>query len=451
MTVKGVYMRKYFGTDGMRGKINDGHMTPDVILKLALATGHYFKSKVGRHLVVIGKDTRLSGYMVEPALVAGLTAAGMDTVTVGPVPTPAIAMLTKSLRADAGVMISASHNPYEDNGIKIFDPNGCKLSDEVEKEIERLMDGDLTDLYAPADRLGRAIRLDDVSIRYCEYVKNILGPDLNLSGMRIALDSAHGAAYKIAPKVFETMGATVLQIGNQPNGRNINDNVGATSPQALAQFVVENNADIGFALDGDADRLIVVDEKGNVIDGDQTIALIAKSLQDSDRLTGNVVTTVMSNMGLEKYLNDNGMQLTRTKVGDRYVGKEMRQSGSNFGGEQSGHLVLSDFSTTGDGTVAGLCVLRALIKSGLPASTVCDVFKPYPQILKNICVQDFSVLQHPDVVLAIAQGDKTLHGMGRTLIRKSGTEPLIRVMAEGTDLKTVESEVDSIIDAIKNV
>ena len=443
--------RKYFGTDGMRGLVNSGNMTPDIILRLALAAGHYFKSTVGRHLVVIGKDTRLSGYMVEPTLVAGFTAAGMDTVTVGPVPTPAIALLTGSLRADAGVMISASHNPFHDNGIKLFGPDGYKLSDEAEIEIERLMDGDLGDLYAPADKLGRAMRLEDVAGRYVEHTKAVLPLGLNLSGIKVALDTAHGAAYKISPKVFEELGAKVVQIGNRPNGKNINEGVGATAPQKLAKFVVEQGADIGLALDGDADRLIVVDELGDIIDGDQTMAVVAKYLQSQGALKGNVVATVMSNMGLEEFLESIGSGLTRTQVGDRYVVEEMRKSGSNFGGEQSGHLVLSDYATTGDGTTAGLCVLSALLNHGGKASDMCKCFETYPQILKNIRVTDFSVLDNQVVKKAIANADEALKNTGRTLIRKSGTEPLIRVMAEGKDNALVEKSVDSIISAIKSV
>ena len=443
--------RKYFGTDGMRGLINSGNMTPDLILRLALSAGHYFKSTVGRHLVVIGKDTRLSGYMVEPTLVAGFTAAGMDTVTVGPVPTPAIAVLTASLRADAGVMISASHNPFHDNGIKLFGPDGYKLSDEAEMEIERLMDGDLEDLYAPADKLGRAMRLEDVAGRYIEHTKTVLPLGMNLSGVKVALDTAHGAAYKIAPKVFEELGADVVQIGNKPNGKNINDGVGATAPQELSRFVLESKSHIGFALDGDADRLIVVDELGNIIDGDQTMAVVAQYLQSEGKLQGNVVATVMSNMGLEEYLNGIGSGLTRTQVGDRYVVEEMRKSGCNFGGEQSGHLVLSDYATTGDGTSAGLCVLSALLKHGGKASDLCKRFEPYPQLLKNIRVSSFEVLEHPTVKDAIAKADDALNGTGRTLIRKSGTEPLIRVMAEGKDKVLVEKLVNSIIVAIESV
>ena len=443
--------RKYFGTDGMRGLINSGNMTPDLILRLALAAGHYFKSTVGRHLVVIGKDTRLSGYMVEPTLVAGFTAAGLDTVTVGPVPTPAIAVLTGSLRADAGVMISASHNPYQDNGIKLFGPDGYKLSDEAEMEIERLMDGDLLDLYAPAHKLGRAMRLEDVAVRYIEHVKNVVPLGMHLSGIKIALDTAHGAAYKIAPKVFEELGAEVVLIGNAPNGRNINEGVGATAPQKLSEFVLEQGADIGFALDGDADRLIVVDELGTVIDGDQTMAVVAKYLKEQDKLQGNVIATVMSNMGLEEYLNSIGSGLTRTKVGDRYVVEEMRRSGCNFGGEQSGHLVLSDYATTGDGISAGLCVLSALIQSKGKASTLCKRFTPYPQLLKNIRVKSFVILDTIEVQTAIMNANKALQGTGRTLIRKSGTEPLIRVMAEGKDKALVEQSVDNIIDAIKRL
>ena len=445
-----VHMKKYFGTDGMRGLVNSGNMTPEVALRLGVASGHYFKSKVGRHLVVIGKDTRLSGYMVENALVAGLTSAGMDVILVGPVPTPAIPILTKSLRADAGIMISASHNPYYDNGIKIFAPNGYKLSDSVEMEIERLMDSEVSELYAPAEKVGRAMRLEDVAGRYTEYVKTALPLEQNISGIKIALDTANGASYKIAPTVFSELGAEITQIGSEPNGTNINEGVGATAPQALAELVVNERCDIGFALDGDADRLIVVDELGNIIDGDQIIAVIADYLNKQGSLSGNVVATVMSNMGLEEYLKDKGIGLTRTAVGDRYVVEEMQNSDSNLGGEQSGHIVASDFATTGDGILAGIYVLCALLESGKKASELCCAFTPYPQILKNVRVKDFSILENADVVGAIETADKELAGMGRTLIRKSGTEPIIRVMAEGKDKTLVQKVVDDIVTVIEN-
>jgi len=442
-------MRKYFGTDGIRGLVNSDNMTPEIALKLGIASGHYFKSLVGRHLVIIGKDTRLSGYMVENALVAGLTSAGMDVVLVGPVPTPAIPILTKTLRADAGIMISASHNPYYDNGIKIFAPNGYKLSDSVELEIERLMDSDINELYATPQKVGRAMRLNDVAVRYTEYIKTALPLEKSISGFKIALDTANGASYKIAPKVFEELGAEIVQIGNTPNGRNINDGVGATAPDKLSKLVVAENANIGFALDGDADRLIVVDEKGNVIDGDQIIAIIANYLNKKEQLTGNVVTTVMSNMGLEEYLSNRNIGLTRTAVGDRYVVQEMQKSNSNLGGEQSGHIVASDFSTTGDGILAGIYVLCALIESNKLASDFCKVFEPYPQVLKNIRVSDFSVLENDEVINTIKQADIKLANTGRTLIRKSGTEPIIRVMAEAQCIKLVEQVVDDIISVIK--
>ncbi|MDG1153837.1 MAG: phosphoglucosamine mutase [Alphaproteobacteria bacterium] len=442
-------MRKYFGTDGIRGLVNSGNMTPEIALRLGVASGHYFKSLVGRHLVIIGKDTRLSGYMVENALVAGLTSAGMDAVLVGPVPTPAIPILTKSLRADAGIMISASHNPYYDNGIKIFAPNGYKLSDNVELEIERLMDSDINELYATPQKVGRAMRLDDVAVRYAEHIKNALPLEKNISGFKIALDTANGAGYKIAPKVFEELGAEIVQIGDNPNGKNINDGVGATAPNKLSKLVVAENANIGFALDGDADRLIVVDEKGNVIDGDQIIAIIANYLNNKQQLSGNVVTTVMSNMGLEEYLSNKNIGLTRTAVGDRYVVQEMQKSNSNLGGEQSGHIVASDFSTTGDGILAGIYVLCALIQSGKLASDFCKAFKPYPQVLENVRVNNFSVLKKDEVVEAIKQADIKLADTGRTLIRKSGTEPIIRVMAEARSKKLVKQVVDDIVAVIK--
>ena len=442
-------MRKYFGTDGIRGLVNSGNMTPEIALRLGVASGHYFKSLVGRHLVIIGKDTRLSGYMVENALVAGLTSAGMDAVLVGPVPTPAIHILTKSLRADAGIMISASHNPYYDNGIKIFAPNGYKLSDNVELEIERLMDSDINELYATPQKVGRAMRLDDVAVRYAEHIKNALPLEKSISGFKIALDTANGAGYKIAPKVFEELGAEIVQIGDNPNGKNINDGVGATAPNKLSKLVVAENANIGFALDGDADRLIVVDEKGNVIDGDQIIAIIANYLNSKQQLSGNVVTTVMSNMGLEEYLSNKNIGLTRTAVGDRYVVQEMQKSNSNLGGEQSGHIVASDFSTTGDGILAGIYVLCALIQSGKLASDFCKAFKPYPQVLENVRVNNFSVLKKDEVVETIKQADIKLADTGRTLIRKSGTEPIIRVMAEARSTKLVRQVVDDIVAVIK--
>lgn len=442
-------LRKYFGTDGMRGCVNHGQMTCDVILRLGISVGHYFKSTVGRHLVVIGKDTRLSGYMLENTLVGGLTSAGMDVVLVGPVPTPAIPVLVDSLRADAGIMISASHNPYQDNGIKIFGPDGYKLSDSVESAIESLMDGDMTTLYAPADKVGRAMRIIDVSHRYTDHAKMALPTGFRLHGLKIALDTAHGAGYKIAYDVYTALGADVVQIGNTPNGMNINDGFGATAPDRLVQCVLENKADIGLALDGDGDRLCVVDETGNIIDGDQVIAIIAKHLHSQGQLRGAVTTTIMSNMGLAECLKDVGIDMIRTQVGDRYVVESMRENDYNFGGEQSGHLVMTDFSTTGDGIVAGLNVLSAMLVQNKKASEICNQFTPYPQVLKNIRVTDFGVLNHPDVQHAIAQADIELGDTGRTLIRKSGTEPLIRVMAEGKNKPQVEKTVDHIIAVIQ--
>ena len=443
--------RKYFGTDGMRGCVNKQHMTSDVILRLGVAVGYYFKSTVGRHLVVIGKDTRLSGYMVETALVAGLTAAGMDAVMVGPVPTPAIPVLTKSLRADAGIMISASHNPYQDNGIKIFAPDGFKLSDSVEKAIEKLMDGDVRTMYAPPSKVGRAMRVNDVAHRYTEHAKLALPTGLTLHGIKVALDTANGASYKVAHAVYTALGAEVVQIGNTPNGFNINDQVGATAPEKLTACVVDTQAHIGLAFDGDADRLCVVDEQGTIIDGDQVIAVIAKHLYDNGDLKGDVVTTVMSNMGLSECLSAHGICTIHTQVGDRYVVEAMVEHGCNFGGEQSGHLVMTDFSTTGDGIVAGLYVLSAMIISGKTASQLLQQFTPYPQVLKNVRVDDFSVLDTPKVRQAIADAELALGDSGRTLIRKSGTEPLIRVMAEGKNPKQVAQVVDSIVAVIESV
>lgn len=436
-------MRKYFGTDGMRGRVNDSYMTPENIVRLGLAVGSCFRnSSIGRQLVVIGKDTRLSGYMIEPALVAGLTSAGIDVMTVGPIPTPAVSILIKSLRANAGIMISASHNPYYDNGIKIFGPDSYKLSDAVEKKIESLMDEPERSMYAHPKNLGSTFRLEDACGRYTQHVESTLQQRLSLSSMKIALDTAHGAAYKVAPKIFRELGAQVLQIGAAPNGYNINDKVGATAPQVLANFVVSNNAHVGFALDGDADRVVAVDERGNIINGDQIIAVIATYLKSIGSLRGPVVTTHMSNMALANYLSDIAIDIKLTQVGDRYVAEQMRSIGSNFGGEHSGHLILSDFSATGDGIVASLWFLSAMQQWGKLPSQLRAFFTPYPQILKNIAVEDFSILDHKNIASAAALARRRLGKNGRLILRKSGTEKVVRIMVEGDHAPLVQDVMD---------
>jgi len=442
--------RKFFGTDGIRGTSNSGVMTPDVALRLGQAAGSYFKDGEHRHKVVIGKDTRLSGYMIEPALASGFVSAGMDVVLVGPVPTPAVAMLTRSLRADLGVMISASHNPYYDNGIKLFDKIGLKLSDEVEVEIEKRLQG-ITDIkLAAPDLLGRAKRLDDAQGRYIEFAKATFPKRCNLSGLKVVVDCANGASYKIAPTVLWELEAEVIPLGVSPNGFNINDKCGSTSPEALCREVVKQKADIGIALDGDADRLVVCDEKGKIIDGDQIMALIAKHQKDLGTLDGGgIVATSMSNLGLEKYLESIDLHLKRTQVGDRYVAKFMRENGYNVGGEQSGHIIMRDYVTTGDGLVAALQVLAVMVEQNKAASQVCNVFEPYPQLLKNVRYKDNDPLDNDDVKRSIEDSEKLINGDGRILIRKSGTEPLIRVMAEGKDRVIVNQAVDKIVDAIK--
>ncbi|QQP87475.1 phosphoglucosamine mutase [Skermanella sp. TT6] len=443
--------RKLFGTDGIRGTANIEPMTAETALKVAMATAVQFHRGDHRHLAVIGKDTRLSGYMLEPALTAGLIAMGMDVVLVGPMPTPAVAMLTRSLRADLGIMISASHNPFQDNGIKLFGPDGYKLSDEVEAEIEgRLADPLGSSLVKPA-ALGRASRLEDASGRYIEFVKNTFPRGLRLDGLKIVVDCAHGAAYKVAPKVLWELGAEVVSVGVKPDGININRQCGATAPQMLQSEVVANGADLGIALDGDADRLILVDEKGRQIDGDQVMGLVGKSWCESGKLKGNgVVATVMSNLGLERSLKGLGLDLVRTPVGDRYVVEHMREHGFNVGGEQSGHIVLSDYGTTGDGLVAALQVLAVIQESGRRVSDVCRVFEPVPQLLKNVRFEgDAAPLEDGQVKAAIRDGEARLSGSGRLLIRKSGTEPVIRVMAEGDDEALVNAVVGDIVQRIQ--
>ena len=444
-------MKKYFGTDGIRGTANKFPMTAEIALKVGMAVGAKFTKGAHRHRVVIGKDTRLSGYVIEPALTAGLAAVGMDVFLVGPVPTPAVSMLTRSIRADIGIMISASHNPYHDNGIKIFTHDGRKLSDELEKEIEALIDGDTTPFLAKSENLGRVKRLDDASNRYIEFVKNSFPKDKSLTDLKIVVDCANGAAYNIAPKIFWELGADVIAIGTEPNGFNINEKCGSTHPEALCKKVLEEKADIGIALDGDADRLLVVDEKGNAIDGDQLIALIAEKLHDSGNLKRDtVVITQMSNLALENYLNYIGVSTIRAQVGDRYVLEEMRKNGCNFGGEQSGHIVLSDHSTTGDGLVAALQVLAILCETKKPASEVLKLFTPFPQLLKNVKFDTSKgdPMQNKSLQNFIEEKSQELGNEGRILVRKSGTENLIRVMAEGKDKKQIEKIVEEIIAKI---
>lgn len=444
--------RKLFGTDGIRGKANVEPMTAETALRVAMAAGHRFTRGDHRHLVVVGKDTRLSNYMIEPAMQAGFTAMGMDVVLVGPMPTPAVAMLTRSLRADLGVMISASHNLFEDNGIKLFGPDGYKLSDEVEEEIEALIEGGLLEHFAASDKLGRARRLDDARGRYIEFVKHSFPRGLGLDGLKVVVDCANGAAYKVAPTVFHELGADVIAMAIEPDGTNINKDCGATATEALQQQVVAHGADLGVALDGDADRVILCDETGAVVDGDQVMAMIARSWQADGRVAGGgVVATVMSNLGLEKYLETIDLNLVRASVGDRYVLEKMRAGNFNLGGEQSGHLILSDYSTTGDGLIAALQVLAALVEAGAPMSEFSRVFEPYPQLLKNVRVADRSAMDAPTVKTAVAAAEEKLGGDGRVLIRPSGTEPLIRVMAEGLDKAVVTAVVDEIADAIAAV
>ena len=444
--------RKYFGTDGIRGRANRYPMTPDIAMKVGMAVGVAFRNGDHRHRVVIGKDTRLSGYMIENAMVAGFTAAGMDVFLLGPIPTPAVAMLSRSLRADVGVMISASHNPYHDNGIKLFGPDGYKLSDELEVEIERLLDTDLTKGLADNGELGRAKRIDGIHDRYIEFAKRTLPRNLSLEGLRIVIDCANGAAYKVAPAALWELGADVVTIHDEPNGININEDCGSTHPLSLIKKVKEVRADIGIALDGDADRVLLVDEEGTVIDGDQIMAAISEDWHDTGRLAaGGVVATIMSNLGFERFLNGKGLNLARTKVGDRYVVEHMREHGYNLGGEQSGHLVLSDFSTTGDGLVSALQVLACVKKQGKPVSEVCRKFEPVPQLLKNVHFSGGRPLDDKHVKLVIEDATSRLGTHGRLVIRPSGTEPLIRVMAEGDDSELVEAVVNEIVNVIAAV
>src|SRR5882724_10070054 len=440
--------RKYFGTDGIRGRAN-GVITPELALKVGQAAGLVFRRGEHRHRALIGKDTRLSGYMIETALVAGFTSVGIDVLLTGPIPTPAVGMLTRSMRADIGVMISASHNPYDDNGIKLFGPDGFKLSDDVERQIEALVDAELTKQLAKDPDLGRAKRIDGVQDRYIECAKRTLPKNLALGGLRIGIDCAHGAGYRVAPEALRELDAEVIAIGVEPDGFNINRECGSTEPAALCQKVKEMRADIGIALDGDADRVLIADERGRVIDGDQLLAVIAESWKTDGRLAVNgIVATVMSNLGLERYLEKLGVPLARTPVGDRYVLEHMRNHGYNVGGEASGHIILSDYATTGDGLVAALQVLAVVKKQQQPVSKVCHRFDPLPQVLKNVRYASGKPLENAKVRSAIADAQARLDGHGRLVVRSSGTEPVIRVMGEGDDKVLVEEVVDGIVDAL---
>ncbi len=442
--------RKLFGTDGVRGTANMHPMTAEMALAIGAAAGRYFRREAGgTHRVVIGKDTRLSGYMFETALTAGLTSTGMNVLLLGPVPTPAVGLLTPSMRADVGIMISASHNPAHDNGIKFFGPDGFKLSDEAEAEIEALVEAGVEP--AQAGNIGRAKRIDDGRFRYQERVKSSFPHGMRLDGMKVVIDCANGAAYRAAPEVLWELGAEVIPVGTHPNGLNINDQCGSTKPQTAAETVVAHGADVGICLDGDADRVILIDEKGTVADGDQIMALMAGRWAEEDRLAGGtLVATVMSNLGLERYLGDRGLTLARTKVGDRYVVEMMRARGFNLGGEQSGHIVMTDYATTGDGLMAGLQFLAEMVRTGQPASRLARNFEPVPQLLKNV---RFGAGQTPldaaSVQGAIAEAEAQLSGRGRLLIRKSGTEPLIRVMAECEDETLLAQVVDGIVAEVQ--
>jgi phosphoglucosamine mutase len=443
--------RKHFGTDGIRGRANTV-ITPELALKVGQAAGLLFQRGEYRHRVVIGKDTRLSGYMIETALVAGFTSVGMDVLLLGPMPTPAVAMLTRSMRCDLGVMISASHNAYEDNGIKLFGPDGFKLSDDVEREIEALMGRDLGVRLSGAADLGRAKRIESVHARYIEFAKRTLPRQLDLEGMRVVVDCANGAAYKVAPETLWELGAEVIAIGVEPDGFNINRDVGSTAPAALTAKVRELRADIGIALDGDADRVLIVDEKGQSVDGDQLMAVVARSWRDDGRLSQpGVVATIMSNLGLERYLAGLGLGLVRTAVGDRYVLEHMREHGYNLGGEQSGHIILSDYTTTGDGLIAALQLLAVVKRLDRPVSEVCHSFDPLPQILKNVRYGAGQPLQKDSVVTMIEQARQRLGTSGRLVIRPSGTEPVIRVMGEGDDRELVAQVVDDVVGALTDV
>ena len=443
--------RKYFGTDGVRGQANTFPMTPDVALRLGAAAGRYFRQDKKEHRVIIGKDTRRSSYMFENALTAGFTATGMDVYLLGPVPTPAVGVLTRSMRADVGVMISASHNSYLDNGIKFFGPDGFKLSDEVEMEIESFLDGEIS--YAQSQNIGKAKRIDDALGRYMEFAKSAFPRKKLLDGLKVVVDCANGAAYKAAPIVLWELGAEVIALGVNPNGYNINEGCGSTNPIMAASAVLKHGADVGICLDGDADRVILIDEKGQVADGDQLMGLIATQWASRGTLVKNtLVATVMSNMGLERHLNEHNIELIRTNVGDRYVVEAMRKFGYNLGGEQSGHIVMTDFVTTGDGLMAGLQFLNAMVDSGRPASDLIKVFEPMPQLLKNIHISpNTDPLENTNVQEAIREGEAMFGEHGRLLIRKSGTEPLIRVMGECKDPNLLSDVVMNIVDSVSKI
>jgi len=444
--------RKYFGTDGIRGTANRPPMTADIALRVGIAAGSIFTRGAHRHKVIIGKDTRLSGYMVEPALTAGFISAGMDVVLLGPVPTPAVAMLTRSMRADIGVMISASHNAYQDNGIKIFGPDGYKLSDDTELEIEKLMENGVNEHLAEPARLGRALRLEDAGARYIEFAKSTIPRTMHFDGIRVVIDCANGAAYKVAPTVLWELGADVITVGVEPDGFNINRECGSTDLTRLSKKVLEVRADIGIALDGDADRVLICNERGQVVDGDQIMALIGDYWHRTGRLSAKgVVGTIMANLGLERFFHDRGLELLRTQVGDRYVVEKMRSDGYNLGGEQSGHIIMSDYSTTGDGLISALQVLSVLREMNNPVSEALRLFEPAPQLLKNVRYKSGEPLAHKDVKQAISDGEAQLGKKGRVVIRKSGTEPLIRVMAEGEDEALVHAVVGQIVVALEAV
>ncbi len=444
--------RRLFGTDGIRGKANSFPMRPDIILQVAMAIAYKFTRGNHRHTVVLGKDTRASSYMVETALSSGFVAMGMEVLKLGPVPTPTVSILTRSLRADLGVMISASHNPYYDNGIKFFGPDGSKLSDADEVEIEAILArGDVP--LADASHLGKIKSIQDASGRYIEFAKSTFPRGMRLGGLRIVVDCAHGAAYKVAPAILWELGADIIPIGISPNGTNINDQCGATSPGLLRETVISEKAHLGIALDGDADRLIMVDEKGQVINGDQLMALIATSWVNGNKLRGNgVVATQMSNLGLERYLNSKGLDLIRTPVGDRYVIEAMQRLGCNVGGEQSGHMILMDYAATGDGMMAALQILRILVESGQSLSDLAHPFELVPQLMKNVRVSNKTILAENSIQKVIQAAEQRLKAAsGRLLIRPSGTEPLIRVMAEADDQDLLKEIVDSLADQIKSL
>jgi len=441
-------VRKYFGTDGIRGRAN-GVITPELALRVGQATGLIFRRGEHRHRVVIGKDTRLSGYMIETALVAGFTSVGMDVLLLGPIPTPAVAMLTRSMRADLGVMISASHNPYDDNGIKLFGPDGYKLSDDVELKIETMIDADKVKQLAKSAELGRAKRIDGVHDRYIEFAKRTMPRNLSLDGLRVVIDCANGAAYRVAPEALWELGADVVPIGVEPDGFNINRECGSTAPDALCRKVREMRADVGIALDGDADRVVIADEHGHLVDGDQLLAVIAESWAEDRLLTKpGIVATVMSNLGLERHLQSLELSLIRTPVGDRYVLEHMREHGYNVGGEQSGHIILSNYTTTGDGFIAALQLLAVAKKKNKPVSEVCHRFEPLPQVMRNVRYRSGKPLEVVAVRSAIADGENRLNGHGRLVIRPSGTEPVIRIMGEGDDKAMVEEVVDGIAEVL---